>query len=291
MAWHRAGLAGTMDSVVAQVTDIRIYPLKSASGVRLDSAVLSFSGLRGDRGWAIVAADGRNPWLGEQPRSLAIRAEATEDGGLILRADGWPDLAAHPDECGPLVALDFPGLSHALLGPAEASRWVSDVMGASLRLIRLPPGVTRPISPEHGGRPGEVTSLAWDAPVHLVTRESLRQLEEWIAETAEEDGTDAAGVLPLNVARFRPNVVTEGFPAFAEDDWAGVRIGGIDFRVTERCDRCAVTLYDPATIAKAKEPIRTLARRRSWGGKTWFGIRMAPLAPGRIELGSPVVPL
>ena len=280
-----------MYSVVAQVTDIRIYPLKSAAGTQLDSTRVSPSGLHGDRGWAIVDADGRNPWLGEHPQSLAIYPEATEDGGLILRADGWPDMTARPEDCGPLVALDFPGLSHALRGPASASGWISDVMGASLRLIRLPPGVTRPISPEHGGRPGEVTSFAWDAPVHLVTSESVRQLQEWIAATAKDDGTDAAGLLSLNVARFRPNVVTEGFPAFAEDDWVGVRIGDIDFRVTERCDRCAVTLYDPATIAKAKEPIRSLARHRSWGGKTWFGIRLVPLAPGRIEIGSPVIPL
>ena len=163
-------------------------------------------------------------------------------------------------------------------------------MGADLRLVRLPPGVTRPISPEHGGRPGEVTSFAWDAPVHLVTRESLRQLEEWIAETAKEDGTDSDRVLLLDVCRFRPNLVVEGFPAFAEDEWTDVRIGEIDFRVSERCDRCAVTLYDPASIAKSKEPIRTLARRRSWNGKTWFGIRLVPLTAGRIEAASPVLP-
>jgi uncharacterized protein len=274
--------------IVTHVTDIRIYPLKSASGVRLERAQLERWGLRGDRTWAIVDAEGRNPWLGENPRSLAIRAEAVGDGGLILRADGRADIAVRPEECGPAVPTDFPGLSHALEGPPKASAWVSDVIGADLRLVRLPPGVTRPISPEHGGLPGEVTSLAWDAPVHLITGESLRQLGEWIAETAKEDGTDPGGVLPLDVARFRPNLVIEGFPAFAEDEWTSVRIGEIDFRVTERCDRCAVTLYDPATIAKAKEPIRTLARRRAWNGKTWFGIRLVPLAAGHIELGSPV---
>jgi uncharacterized protein len=276
--------------VTGHLLDIRIYPLKSGASVQLDRAPVSSSGLRGDRNWAIVDADGRNPWLGEHPRSLAITAAATEDGDLVLRANGWPEVVARQEECGPLVALDFPGLSHALAGPAEASGWVSDVIGADLRLVRLPPGVTRPVSPEHGGRPGEVTSFAWDAPVHLVTSESLRQLEEWMAQTAKEDGTDPGRVLPLDVARFRPNLVTGGFPAFAEDEWDSVRIGEVDFRVTERCDRCAVTLYDPATVAKAREPIRTLARRRSWQGKTWFGIRLAPRAPGRVEIGAPVVP-
>jgi MOSC domain-containing protein len=273
-----------------QLTDIRIYPLKSASGIRVTSAPVEPWGLRGDRGWAIVDAGGRHPWLGDHPRSLAIHAEATADGGLILRSDGQDDVVARPDECGPPMATDFPGLSHVLAGPAEASVWISKVMDADLRLVRLPPGVTRPVGPEHGGRPGDVTSFAWDAPVHLVTRESLRRLEEWIAETANEDGTDPGGVLPLDAARFRPNLVTEGFPAFAEDEWAGVRIGETEFRVTERVDRCAVTLYDPASIAKAKEPIRTLARHRAWSGKTWFGIRLAPLAPGRVEIGSPVQP-
>lgn len=281
---------GTMDPVRPQLSDIRIYPVKSTSGARVASAQVEPSGLRGDRRWAIVDADGRNPWLGEHPRSLAIHAEATADGGLILRSDGQDDMVVRPGECGPAVAIDFPGLSHALAGPPAASVWISKIMDADLRLVRLPPGVTRPVSPEHGGRPGEVTSFAWDAPVHLVTRESLRQLEEWIAETARADGIDPGGVLPLDVARFRPNLVTEGFPAFAEDEWAGVRIGDNEFRVTERVDRCAVTLYDPATIARAKEPIRTLARRRAWSGKTWFGIRLVPLAPGRVEVGSPVLP-
>jgi uncharacterized protein len=279
-----------MVHVGPQLTDIRIYPLKSAAGVRLGSAQVERWGLRGDRGWAIVDVAGRNPWLGEHPGSLAIHAEATEGGGLILHAAGRADLVVLPQECGQPVPLDFPGLSHALAGPAAASGWISEVMGAGLRLVRLPPGVTRPISPEHGGRPGEVTSFAWDAPVHLVTRESLRQLEDWIAQTAQDDGTGPGQVLPLDAARFRPNLVAEGFPAFAEDQWAGVRIGDIDFRVTERCDRCAVTLYDPATLAKAKEPIRTLARHRAWDGKTWFGIRLVPLAPGRIQTGAPVLP-
>lgn len=273
--------------MTGQLTDIRIYPLKSAAGRPLTAVHVRLDGLGGDRSWAIVDTDGRNPWLGEHPGSLRIHAEATADGDLILRADGYPDLVARAQECGALRQLDFPGLSHALDGPAEASRWVSDVMGADLRLVRMPPGVTRPIAPKHGGLPGEVTGFAWDAPVHLVTRESLRQLEEWIAETAEQDGTSPE---TLDPARFRPNLIIEGFPAFAEDDWARVRIGEIDFRVSERCDRCAVTLYDPVTIAKAKEPIRTLARRRNWDGKTWFGIRLVPLAPGNLKLGEAVVP-
>jgi uncharacterized protein YcbX len=273
------------------VQELRLHPLKSAAGQSVVAADVERWGLRGDRRWALVDATGKHPWLGENPRSLSIAAEALPDGGARLRYDGLRALDLLPAECGVPVAVDFPGLTHALPAAEEASRWVSEALGTRLRLVHLPERMTRAISAEHGGLAGEVTSLAWDAPVHLVTRESLAQLADWIAESALADGTDPEEVLPLDTARFRPNVVVSGFEPFAEDAWTHVRLGEVDFRVSELCDRCAVTLYDPATLAKAKEPIRTLARRRSWGGKTWFGIRLVPLGRGRLEVGADVVPV
>nr|WP_205304575.1 MOSC domain-containing protein [Nonomuraea montanisoli] len=49
-----------------------------------------------------------------------------------------------------------------------------------------------------------------------------------------------------------------------------------------------MTTIDPETQVKGKEPLRTLARRRKWDGKTWFGIRLVPLELGRIRVGDPV---
>ncbi|NUW45883.1 MOSC domain-containing protein [Nonomuraea rhodomycinica] len=92
----------------------------------------------------------------------------------------------------------------------------------------------------------------------------------------------------LSRVRFRPSVIIEGAEAFAEDRWSEVRIGTVPFRVSELCDRCAVTTIDPETQVKGKEPLRTLARHRKWDGKTWFGIRLVPLELGRIRVGDPV---
>jgi uncharacterized protein YcbX len=44
----------------------------------------------------------------------------------------------------------------------------------------------------------------------------------------------------------------------------------------------------PETRVKGKEPLRTLARHRTWDGKTWFGVRLVPREPGRIRVGDPV---
>jgi len=67
-----------------------------------------------------------------------------------------------------------------------------------------------------------------------------------------------------------------------------IQIGEVSYRFTECCDRCAVTTINPASLARGKEPIRTLARHRKWDGKTWFGIRIAPLSAGRIAVGDEV---
>ena len=85
-------------------------------------------------------------------------------------------------------------------------------------------------------------------------------------------------------------VVIDGEEPFAEDEWPTVRIGGVDFRTAETCDRCVMATFDPETLAGGKEPIRTLARHRRWDGKTWFGTRLVPLGSGDISLGDEVVP-
>ena len=96
--------------------------------------------------------------------------------------------------------------------------------------------------------------------------------------------------------RFRPNVVIDGDPGepFAEDAWPFVDLGDVRFRVTAICDRCVMTTVDPVTLARGKEPIRTLAKHRKWDGKTWFGILLVPvLEPGSagvIAVGDAVRP-
>ena len=94
----------------------------------------------------------------------------------------------------------------------------------------------------------------------------------------------------MSVVRFRPNVVIDGEAPFAEDDWPTVRIGDVEFRTAEVCDRCVMTTIDPETLATGKEPIRSLSQHRKWDGKTWFGTRLVPLGEGKIRVGDEVVP-
>jgi len=67
-----------------------------------------------------------------------------------------------------------------------------------------------------------------------------------------------------------------------------VRIGEVPFRAVKLCDRCVLTTIDPDTLAKGKEPIRTLSRHRRWDGKVWFAVNLIPDGTGTIRVGDPV---
>jgi uncharacterized protein YcbX len=269
-----------------RLTTIRVHPLKSARGLELERADVEPWGLAGDRRWTVVGADGEGLHARDYPQLLAVRATLGPAGALLLAAPGRADLAVPPPD--PAVA---PRILAGRLGPVVAAglagdAWVSALLGRPARLAWQADPTERPVTAQHGGRPGDVTSLADDAPLLLTSEASLNQVNDWIAGDAVERGEQPPA--PLAMARFRPNVVIAGAPAFAEDDWKRLRIGALEFHVAEACDRCVMTTYDPDSLAKGKEPIRTLSRHRKWDGKTWFGIRLTPDGTGRLAVGDPV---
>ena len=271
-----------------ELAEIRKYPVKSVSGWVVDSAVVEPWGLAGDRRWAVVDEQGEVHWLGENPRLLSVVASVTAEDGLLLNAPGLPQLKV-PPATGESVPVGFAEVDTVVLADPDAHAWFTRLLGKPARLVWLDDPNRCAVPASHGGLPGEVVTLAGDAPILLTSRSSLRRLDDWILEGAMERQDDPPA--PLDMARFRPNLVIDGAPPYAEDDWREIRIGPLAFRLSERCDRCAATTYDPVTFQKGKEPLRTLARHRRWDGNTWFGIRLVPRGRGELRLGDTVTVL
>jgi uncharacterized protein YcbX len=288
-----------------RVTGLRLYPVKSLGGVEVESAVVEPSGFAGDRRWALVDDAGEVVTAREVHQLLRITAEAVDDDTIRLtdRADGATILVDTPLGLGPVpVRLS----RQRFLAPADddVNVWLGDRVGTRLRLVWQEDPASRPISGAHGGRPGDVMSLADAGPVLLVSETSMAQLNAWIhAESDAPDvpDIDAADISdaaappvrePLDILRFRGNVVIDGDAPFAEDGWPGVRIGDVEFRTTETCDRCVMTTLDPVSLEGGKEPIRTMARHRRWDRKTWFGTRLVRTGgANEVRVGDVVVPL
>ncbi len=255
------------------LTGIRRYPVKSCRGEVLQSAVVEPWGLAGDRRWMLVDETGLVVTARRYPRLLLVTPALTDDG-LLLSAPGLDSLSVLTPAGETLVSVDVWGTPFdASPAPEEASAWFSRVTGRSVRLVFLDDPTRRRTDPLRS-QEGDRVSFADAYPMLLATEESLAALNTWVAAGPR------AFEGPVEMTRFRPNLVVSGAPAWAEDTWRRVRIGDTTFRAVKACDRCAVTLIDPSSVAKSKEPLLSLARHRQWDHKTWFAVNLIPDLPG-----------
>jgi uncharacterized protein YcbX len=270
------------------VSALRIYPVKSMAGLDVTSVAVHPWGFEQDRRWMVVDPAGTTITARTHPTMLHVLATPHADGALTLQAPDRelvhvpvPEAAAHR------LGVVLSRVGWALPAGAEVDGWLSEYLGEAVRLVWLDDPGRRTVSEKHGGRAGDTMALADAGPILLTSTASLRQLDDWMAQTAQGRGEPAPK--PLSMLRFRPNIVIEDAEqAFAEDDWKRVRVGEIDMRFGEYCDRCALPTIDPVTLAGGKEPTRTLALRRQWDHKVHFGVRFIPEASGVLRVGDAV---
>jgi uncharacterized protein YcbX len=266
---------------------IHVYPVKSLGGVDRTEADVEPWGLRGDRRWLVLNPDGSVLTARERHLMLGVSARPLDGGAIELTGQGT--LRVEPPFDGELVPTALSRLESVRAAGPAADEWLSRELGTPVRLGWLDDPRRRSVSADHGGRAGDVLSLADAGPLLLTTTASLRALNDWLEEDAVKRGEEPAA--PMVMRRFRPNVVVDGdAEAFAEDAWEQVQIGDVRFRFSEHCDRCVLTTIDPHTLIAGKEPLRTLARHRQWDHKTFFGVRVVPVTEGSIRVGDLVSP-
>jgi hypothetical protein len=266
---------------------IRVYPVKSLAGVDLDVAEVEPWGLRHDRRWLLLNPDGSVLTAREQHELLALGAAPLEDGSISLTGRDSSTLRVSTPVDGEHLPTTLSRLESVRSAGAEADDWLSDQLGQPVRLGWLDDPRRRTVSESHGGRAGDHLNLSDAGPLLLTARASLFQLNRWLAEDAAARLDDPPAAMVM--LRFRPSVVVDhSAEPFAEDGWSHVRIGAVEFRLSEQCDRCVVTTIEPHTRLAGKEPLRTLAKHRQRDHKTWFGIRLIPLSTGTIRIGDTV---
>lgn len=62
--------------------------------------------------------------------------------------------------------------------------------------------------------------------------------------------------------------------AYAEDNWAALRVGRQSFKMLGSCRRCHMVCINQATGEKGEEPFVTLSKTRRFEGKVFFGTHM-----------------
>lgn len=275
------------------VSALTVFPVKSFAGVPLSRMVVDVSGPRGDRRWMLVDDAGVTLTARKFPRMLAAHARDVH-GGVELSGAGLPTITVPVPRGSADVPVDMKRVTTATSAGDEAAQWCSELLGRSARLVWLDDPARRGMSEGHGGTADDPMSLTDSGPLHVATTASLARLDAWAAQIYDElvEKALATGATPpdprqpLDMRRFRPNLVLDGdLEPFAEDGWSTLTIGDVELRFADTCGRCVMTTVDPDTQTKGKEPLRTLARHRNWDGATWFGIQMVPVRLGTIAVG------
>jgi uncharacterized protein YcbX len=252
-----------------------LYPLKSARGIEVREWHVDDFGLRFDRRFMVVTADGAFLTQRSHPRMALI--EVRIDGGLLrLEAPGMPSLTTALEPAGGEDALVtvWGDQCAAHLPDRAADAWLSRYLELECRLAYLPAGTVRRVDPERVPDVRRV-SFADAYPFLIIGRASLEDLNRRLPA-------------PLPMNRFRPNLVVGGAPPYAEDLWRRIRIGALELDVLKPCARCAITTTDQKTAERGVEPIRTLAQYRRSGNDVLFGQNALHLGTGTLRVGDPV---
>lgn len=262
------------------LSELYRYPVKSTAYEPLESVRLDALGLEGDRRWMLVdAANGRFLTQRLLPQMGLIEAR-WQDGfaALRLRAPGLDDLL-----------VDVPGRDDNLRGVLiwrdmlqvpdagdAAAQWLSRFLGRDVRLVQMPEQRARQVDTAYA-EPGEHVHFADGFPLLLIGQGSLDDLSARVGR-------------PLEMLRFRPNLVVTGAEPFAEDSWKRIRIGDVTFKVAKPCSRCILTTIDPHTGERdvAREPLATLMDYRNVNGEALFGQNLLAERRGELKLGMPV---
>jgi uncharacterized protein YcbX len=260
------------------LSHIFIYPIKSIKGVSLTSAGCQEKGFEHDRRWMLIDENNRFISQRELPEMALLRLFISEkfiilhhknmklqsvqlpiipENGIMLKAEVWSDI----------VKVIWPQY--------EADAWFTKVLGIECRLVYMPEESTRLVDPDFVQRPVS-TSLSDGYPYLLTNRASLHFLSK------------KAG-LPVEMERFRSNIIVEADEPFAEDRWKKIQIGEAVFEIVKPCARCAIPGIDPETGIKGKQPLSTLNRYRKQGNKVLFGQNMILEKEGPIHTGDSVI--
>ena len=261
-----------------QLTSLYRYPLKSCAAEPLQRAVIDELGVHGDRRWMVVdSANGRVLTQRLLPPLGRIRASWQGDN-LLLEAPGMAALQVLlPDAQSPLRGVTVWSDSLQVPDAGEAAaRWVSDYLQRDCRLVQVPAARARQVDTAYA-RPGEKVGFADGFPLLLIGQASLDDLSVRVGR-------------PLEMLRFRPNLVISGSQAYAEDGWKRIRIGTLELRVVKGCSRCIMTTLDPHTGERSadREPMVTLKTFREKEGDVLFGQNLAVDGSGWLEPGMQV---
>jgi uncharacterized protein len=227
------------------VTELNVYPIKSARGTARAQVRVASTGFEWDRQWMIV--DGKGTFLSQRthPQLARIVPEVTDDA-LVLSAPGLAALRVPLELEGQPAPVRVWKDDCAAVEQGEAAHaWVSQAVGQPVRLVRAAPDMRRRANPEFAGTVPAPMGFADGYPILVCSEASLEDLNTRMPR-------------PIPMERFRPNIVVRGIPAWAEDRIDTLTIGDLQLKLVKPCTRCKIPSIDQRSGEPSTDPTPAL---------------------------------
>lgn len=203
----------------------------------------------------IVNADGRFMTQRQLPHMARIQVSLTAHGLRLESPHAGSVLVATPEHDAPRTTVTiWDHNCEAQAAPPEVNAWLGDALRYTqpLQLVKFAPGFTRARTPERFG--GATTRFADAAPFLVANQASLDALN---AEMQQQN------LAPVTMQHFRPNVVADGVPPFAEHGANALFLADQEhaLELCDHCQRCSIITVDPQTGERHPNaaPFTTLA--------------------------------
>ncbi|KAJ2779943.1 hypothetical protein H4R18_003723 [Coemansia javaensis] len=324
--------AGPEPLLRVAVDSVVVYPVKSCHGWAVPRGTaweITRHGLWLDRAFVVVREGAAAPMQQKQCPAMALIRPRVDvpRSALVLEAPGHQPLEvsllphrlrledqdeSDPDP-DPAARVCSRRVRALRVRSDRVSAWLTSVLSVACHLacdplllppppplpLPLPLPPSPPLTPARAAAPhAPPGSFANEAQMLLVTRESARQVEDWVRRDADPDARKAAAAVAVGPMQYRPNLVVTSCPAaprpiepFEELQWTAASIGGAPFDVAGPCRRCQMISIDQDSALRLREPYSTLARRMRVDGKVVFGVYLnagAGVRAATVSVGSTI---
>lgn len=266
-----------------KVTELAIYPLKSARVIPLQTARIEARGLAGDRWMMITDPTGRFITQRELPALAGLTALPSATHLKLSLDDGREMMVAPPHPDNRMDVDIWKSIVSAAVADDSVNAKLSEWFGREMKLVFFDGEASREASVDWAG-PETPVGFSDGYQVLVTTTGSLKAINDDMA---------AHGEGSIGMERFRPNIVVDCDEAWAEDGWAAIEIGGIRFDLVKPCARCIMTTQDQITGSReVASPMAAMGRIRMSGDRRvpgpLFGWNAVPRGEGPITVGDDV---
>ena len=261
--------------LIPMIKNLYIYPIKSCGAVEVDSIEIDQQGPRFDREWMLVDENGKFLSQRRLPLMAHFLVNFEKDNLKVTSPNGESlliPLGKRSSEKTPIKVWKFEGLAEDC--GDSAANFFSEHLGLTARLVRSIPELGRQVSQTWTNLLAE-TRFSDGYPLLVLSEQSIEAIE-------------AEAKTPIDIRRFRPNIVVTAAHPFAEDEWQLLKLPELTLDCVKPCERCQIPTMDPVHLKQQPNVRKALEHLRMSERGILVGQNAVPNRLGTIRRGESI---